>query len=113
MPRLMLSCLALSLAASAALAADPKIEAAIKTFEQVAADDAKLKTYCAMNKLMADIGDDDAKAQAAEGQMDGYMKELGADFEAAMAAGEQLDEKSPDLNAYDTAITKLDEKCQQ
>jgi len=113
MSRLILSCLALCLATGAATAADPKIEAAVKTFEQIAGDEAKLKTYCAMNKLMADIGDDDAKAQAAEGQMDGFMKELGADFEAAMAAGEQLDEKSPDLNTYDTAITKLDEKCPQ
>lgn len=113
MSRLILTCLALCLASGAATAADPKIEAAVKTFEQIAGDEAKLKTYCAMNKLMADIGDDDAKAQAAEGQMDGFMKELGADFEAAMAAGEQLDEKSPDLNTYDAAITKLDEKCPQ
>jgi hypothetical protein len=111
MSRLSLACLALAVTAGAALAADAKIDAAVKTFEQVVADEAKLKTYCAMNKLMNDVGDDDAKAQAAEAQMDAFMKDLGPEVEAAMMAGDTLDEKSPDLGAYDAAITKLDEKC--
>lgn len=112
MSRMTYAILALCLSTGAAFAADAKIEAAVKTFEQLAGDAAKIKTYCEMNKLMNDIGDDDAKAQAAEAQMDAFMKDLGPDVEAALQAGDSLDDKSPDLPAYDQAITKLDEKCQ-
>lgn len=111
MSRMTFACVALLLAAGPALAADAAIDAAVKTFDQVAADAGKLKAYCDMNKLMNDVGDDDAKAQAAEPQMDAFMKELGPDVEAALSAAEKLDEKSPDIAAYDQAISKLDEKC--
>lgn len=111
MSRMTFACAALFLAAGPVLAADAAIDAAVKTLDGVAADAGKLKAYCDMNKLMNDVGDDDAKAQAAEPQMDAFMKDLGPDVETALAAGEKLDEKSPDLETYDKAITALDEKC--
>lgn len=111
MTRLTLGCCALWLLAAPALAADTKVDAAVTAFEQVGADAAKLKAYCAMSKLMNETGDDENKAQAAEPQVDAYMKELGPELEAALNAGEALDEKSPDYQKYDEAISKLEEKC--
>ena len=46
----------LCLLAAPALAADPKIRAAIKVLEATAADAAKVKAYCAMTKAMEAIG---------------------------------------------------------
>ena len=101
----------LCLLAAPALAADPKITAAIKVLEATAADAAKVKAYCAMTKAMEAIGDDEKKAQAAEAEIDGYFKTLGPDFETAWSAGEDLDENSADAKALNSAMEKLDGKC--
>jgi hypothetical protein len=100
------------LLASPALA-NPTIDAAIKTFEAVAADPGKLKTYCEMSKLSAGGGDDadDSKSEALDKQMQEYMKQLGQDFETAYEAGADLDPESADGKAYDAALDKLDDKC--
>jgi len=102
------------LMAPLAAAADAKVEAAIKTFGQVESDAGKLKTYCDMSKAMADAGDDDsdqAKMDALDKQMDGYIKSLGADFEAAWDLGADIDSESADGKAYEAAIEKLESKC--
>ena len=100
------------LLASPALA-NRTIDTAIKTFDAVAADPAKLKTYCEMSKLSAGGGDDadDSKSQELDKQMQGYMKELGTDFETAYEAGADLDPESADGKSYDAALDKLDDKC--
>ncbi len=95
-----------------ALAASAAVESAIKTFNAVAADAAKLKTYCEMSKLMSEGDDEDeSKAEELDKQMQGYMKELGEDFEAAFEAGADLDPDSADGKAYDAALDELDAKC--
>jgi hypothetical protein len=95
-----------------ALAASASVESAIKTFDAVAADPAKLKTYCEMSKLMSTGDDEDeSKAEALDKQMQGYMKELGDDFETAFEAGADLDPDSEDGKAYDAALDGLDGKC--
>lgn len=93
--------------------ANPAIDAALKTFEAVGNDPAKLKTYCEMSKLSAGGGDDvdDSKSEALDKQMQGYMKELGPDFETAYEAGADLDPESADGKSYDAALDKLDGKC--
>lgn len=93
--------------------ANPTIDAAIKTFDTVAADAAKLKTYCEMSKLSAGGGDDadNSKSEALDKQMQTYMKDLGPDFEAAYEAGADLDPESADGKSYDAALDKLDDKC--
>jgi hypothetical protein len=101
--------LAVCLAAHGALAASPKIEAAVKTFKGVTADPAKLKTFCEMTKAMDALGDkDDA---AAEAQITSMMKQLGPDFEVAWNAADDLDENSEDGKAYGAAIDELAGKC--
>ncbi len=111
MIRVTTACLAVCLLAAPAVAADAKIEAAIKTIEKTAADPEKVKSYCAMTKVMESVGDDEKKAAAAEAEIDGYMKKLGPEFESAWSAGESLDENSPDAKALNAALEKLDDKC--
>lgn len=96
---------------SPALALDAKIESAIKVFETTSGDAAKMKTYCTMNKLMSDVGDDEKKAEAAEAQFNGFLKELGPDFETAWSAGEGLDPESAEGKAINAALDKLDTAC--
>ena len=99
------------LLASPALA-NPTIDAAIKTFDTVAADAAKLKTYCEMSKVMSSAdAEDDSKAEALDKQMDGFMKALGPEFQTAFEAGADLDPESADGKVYDAAMDKLDDKC--
>lgn len=95
-----------------AFAASPAVESAIKAFDSVASDPDKLKTYCEMSKLMSTGDDaDESKAEALDKQMQGYMKQLGDDFESAFEAGADLDPDSDDGKAYDAALDGLDAKC--
>lgn len=100
-----------SLLATPALAIDPKVEAAVKTFTAVESDDAKLKAYCDMSKTMEDVGDDEKKLEAANTKIDEYFKTLGPDFETAWNTGENLKEDSDDAKAMSDALDKLDTKC--
>lgn len=95
-----------------ALAANPTVDSAVKTFEQVAGDPAKLKTYCEMSKVMSSAESaDDGKNDELDKQMDGYMKQLGTEFETAFEAGADLDPESADGKTYDAALDALDDKC--
>ena len=100
---------AVCLALSPAYAASPKVDAAVKTFKAVAADANRLKTFCAMTKVMDSAGEkEDPKIDA---EIEGYMKQLGPDFETAWAAAEGLDDNSVDGKAYNAAIDDLAAKC--
>jgi hypothetical protein len=107
--RVLIAGLALCLVTVPALAASPKIEAAIKVYKGVGADPGKLRTYCEMSKLIERMGDkEDAVTEA---QIDRLMSQLGADFQAAWEAGDGLDENSPDGRALYAALDELDDKC--
>lgn len=85
---------------------------AIKTaIDAAAADPAKTKAYCDMAAKMEEVGDDQAKAEAAGDQIDGYFKVLGAEFEAAWTAGQDAPADSDQAKAFDESMTKLDDKC--
>ena len=99
----------MSIAALPAFAAAPRIEAAIKVFRAVSADPARLKTFCAMDKVMVAAGD--KPTPAAEAQIEGYMKQLGAEFETAWNAAEGLNENSADMKAFNAALSALEGKC--
>ena len=95
-----------------ALAANAAVDSAVKTFEQVAGDPAKLKTYCEMSKVMSSAESaDDSKNDALDKQMDGFMKQLGSEFETAFEAGADLEPESADGKSYDAALDALDGKC--
>lgn len=109
MKRALVVCAALCLAAQPALAASPKIDSAVKTFKAVAADPGKLRTFCEMSKVMDAMGDKDDPA--GEAKIDGFMKQLGKDFEQAWGAGEGVDENSADGKALNAALDELSGKC--
>jgi hypothetical protein len=109
MNRVLATCVIVSLSSCPSFAASPKIDGAIKTFKSVAADAGKLKVYCEMKKTMDAAGD---KADAAaDEKVDGYMKELGPDFQAAWNTGDDLDENSADAKALYAALDELSGKC--
>ena len=109
MNRFLIGCAALCLTGLGASAADPKVDSAVQTFKQVEGDSGKLKTYCEMSKAMEAAGDKDD--DATNTKMDGYVKQLGADFESAWNAGENVDENSADGKKLSAAMDALDEKC--
>jgi hypothetical protein len=97
------------LAAAPALAASPKIDAAVKAFRAVGSNPAKLKTFCEMTKAMDAAGD--KPTPEADAKIDGLMKQLGADFETAWNAADGLDDNSADGKAYNAALDDLAGKC--
>jgi hypothetical protein len=109
MNRFLMPCVALSLGIYPCCAASPKIEEVIKTFNAVSSDAAKLKIFCEMTKAMDAMGDkqdaaDDAKIQ-------GYVKQLGAEFESAWVASSDVDAETPDGRAIGAALDDLSGKC--
>jgi hypothetical protein len=109
MKRVVVACAAFALTAGAALAASPNIEAAIKTFKATATDTGKLKIFCEMQKAMDDAGE--KESAATDAKIDGYMKQLGSEFQTAWNTGDNLDENSADAKALYTAIDELSAKC--
>jgi hypothetical protein len=101
--------LALTLVLHPALAADPKVDAAVKTFKAVAADAGKLKTFCEMLKIMDAAGDTPSPADNA--RIDGFMKQLGPDFVSGWNLGDNVDENSADGKAWNDALDELAGKC--
>lgn len=111
MNRIIAAALLGGLLATPALALDPKIDQAVKTFSAVEGDPAKIQAYCEMGKTMEEVGDDEKKLEAADSKIDGYFKTLGPDFETAWNAGENLKEDSAEAKALSDALDKLDAKC--
>jgi hypothetical protein len=107
--RAVIAGIALCLITAPALAASPKVEAAVKVFRAVGADAAKARTFCAMSKVMEQMGEKEDKA--AEAQVDRFMDQLGSDFKTAWEAADGLDENSADGKVYFAALDDLEGKC--
>ena len=107
------SCLwaaAVVLGAGVAPAASPQVDAAIKAVEAVAADPAKLKLFCDLNKLLLSAGDsEDPETQK---QIEAIVAQMGPDFSAAWDVGEELDENTPEGREFYGAVDALADKCQ-
>jgi hypothetical protein len=99
---------AVVLGAGAAPAA-PQVDAAIKAVEAVAADPAKLKLFCDLNKLLLSAGDsDDPETQK---QVEAIVAKMGPHFSAAWDVGEELDENTPEGREFYGAVDALADKC--
>lgn len=94
-----------------ATAAELTAEAVSKAVAGVTGDPAKVTAYCAMIKKMDEVGEDEKKAEAAAAEIEGYIKTLGADFEAAWNGAQDAPEDSPQSKAFEDAMSKLEEKC--
>lgn len=100
-----------SLNTYSALAASPAAEAAAKAISQIEADTTKLQGYCKIIKEMNAAGDDEAKSDALEQQMEELLRSFGPRFEQVLALSKSADSESPDGQALQAAFDKLDEKC--
>ena len=109
MKRVVFAAVAACLAAHPVLGASPQVDAAVKTFKAVAADPAKVKIFCDMSKAMDEAGD--KPTPAADAKINGFMKQLGKDFETAWGVAESLNDTSPDGKAYNQALDDLSGKC--
>ena len=70
MKKYLAACALCGLFAVPVLAANAAVDSAVKTFDAVGGDPAKLKTYCEMSKVMssADAEDDSKAAELDKGQ---------------------------------------------
>jgi hypothetical protein len=48
---------------------------------------------------------------AAEAKIEGFMKQLGSEFETAWNVGNDLNENSPDGKAFNAGLDELSGKC--
>lgn len=94
-----------------ARAASPAIEAAVRTIGQIETDPSKLQSYCKIVKDMAAAGEDEAKFDALEQQMEDLLRSFGPQFEQMLTLAENTDPDTPDGEALEAAFEKLDEKC--
>jgi hypothetical protein len=109
MKRVVFAAVAVCLAVAPVSAASPKVDAAVKAFKAVGADPAKQKIFCDMSKAMDAAGE--KPTPAADAKINGFMKQLGAEFETAWAVANSLNENSPDGKAYNSALDDLAGKC--
>jgi hypothetical protein len=109
MERFLVMCVAVLLGAGPCFAASPTIEAAIKTFNAVGADARKLKIYCEMTKAMDAM--EEKQDTAAEAKIQGYVKQLGTEFETAWNAISDVDVETPDGKAITAALDDVEGKC--
>ncbi len=109
MLRALISSVSLCLLSTVVFAGDANVDSAIMVFKQTEADASKLKTYCELTKTMDTAGDkEDA---ATDAKIDGYLKQLGPDFETAWNTGESVDEGSADGKAFSAMLDELASKC--
>jgi hypothetical protein len=81
------------------------IDDAVKIFESMGTDAEKLKQFCALNKLLDDVGE--KEDPATEKQIEDAVEKLGSEFAAAWEAGE----KSADGKKFYDAVSALADKC--
>jgi hypothetical protein len=114
MTRTLLTCAVVCLTAVAASAADPKVDSAVSVFEQVGNDQGKLAIYCEMSDFADAQEPEDPAAEpkedpAVDAKMDGYLGQLGPEFEEAWDI--EVDENSPDGKRLGAALDALGDKC--
>lgn len=85
------------------------VDDAVKIFESMGADAEKLKQFCALNKLLEDIGE--KEDPTTDKQIEDAVEKLGGEFTAAWEAGEKVDETSADGKRFYDAVSALADKC--
>jgi hypothetical protein len=108
MLRVMLSLAAVYFMSVAASAIDD-VDLAIKVVKETGADASKLRTYCELAKTMSAAGN--KQDTAVDAKIDGYLKQLGPDFETAWNTGESADESSVAGREFSAALDELASKC--
>ena len=94
-----------------ALAASPAADAAARALSQLEADSGKMQSYCKIMGEMDAAGDDEAKFDALNQQMEDLFKSFGAEYEQVMVLSNSADLTEEDGKVLGTAFDKLDNKC--
>jgi hypothetical protein len=92
-------------------AASPNVEAAIATLAKLEADPTQLANFCKFSAQYDAAGEDEAKNEAADRQMENFLRSLGPDYIKAWQLSEDLDPASEDAKALDAAYDRLEAKC--
>jgi hypothetical protein len=105
--------LSVGLPVESVFAVDSRVEAATKTFQDIATDTAKKDAYCAMVHAMkvVELEQDEAKAKDLEETIEDHMTFLGGDFAIAWELQGELDPETEDGKAYVVEIDKLTATC--
>jgi hypothetical protein len=90
-------------------AASPQVEQAIKSIQSVGTDAGRLKLFCELNELLQDAGDKEDPETSKK--VEDLITRIGSDFSAAWDVGDELDENSPDGQAFYAAVDDLADKC--
>lgn len=100
--RALAAVISLFLATAPALAASPRVDAAVTVFQAVGTDANRLKTFCEMMKIDEQMGEKEAPALKAK--INKLLKD-------AWNAVEDVDENSLDGKALNSALDQLENKC--
>ena len=86
---------------------------AVDAVADIAGDQQKLASYCAIAKEIAaaDAAGNEAGVEAAEGRMRTYLEGLGEDFVYAWELGGEIDVESEGGKVLEEAFGDLDDQC--
>jgi hypothetical protein len=107
--RVLASAISVCLVIAPAVAASPRVDAAVTVFQAAGSDAKRLKTFCEMIQIDEKLAEKEAPALQA--QLDKLLDQLGADFKDAWNAVEDIDENSADGKALSSAFDQLEKKC--
>jgi len=111
MQRLLPLALGLCILTSPVCAASARVELAISALAKLEKDAAKLTEFCRLNAQYAAAGEDEAKNEAADRDMESFLKGLGREYVIAWQLGEELDAETEDGKALNAAFDSVESKC--
>lgn len=100
-----------SLLCAPAQAASVQIQSAIASLAKLETDATKLEAFCKINADLEAAGEDAAKSEALDRQMEAFVRSLGPEYVAAWDLAEELNPESEDGKALNAAFDSLEDKC--
>ena len=87
-----------------------------KVVQLIMADKTKTDAYCQLSKINDQMGEaqdkkDQKKMEALANQADALVQKIGPEYEKLMDGLDQIDENSPDAQAFGDLFAPLDKKC--
>jgi len=92
-------------------AASVQVQSAIASLGKLETDPAKVEAFCKINADLEAAGDDAAKSEALDRQMEVFVRSLGPEYIAAWDLAEELNPESEDGKALNAAFDSLEDKC--
>lgn len=94
-----------------ACAASVEVESAIATLAKLEADAANLQVLCKINAELEAAGEDAAKSEPLDRQLQEFVQSLGPEYVAAWDLMDELNPSSEDGKALNAAFERLEDKC--